>query len=361
MAESAWDPIRAPRHSGRVHRLSDPPTVSGRAYPAEVTIQTAPFSADARTRSLSPSRAADFKSCPLLYRLRTIDRLPQRPSAAAAKGTLVHAVLERLYDLPAAGRTADEAKALVPAEWAKLLEAEPELQEIVTELRARAAADAATAKGVADPASTAAIDPTLDTQTDQETSGNTDHDLIGRWLTSAAGLLDSYFTLEDPTRIQPIGRELMVEFDLGDGPVLRGIIDRLDATADGDLRVVDYKTGVTPREAFEAKALFQMKFYALVLYRTRGVVPRQLRLLYLGDKDMLRYAPDADELDRFERTLRAIWAAIQASIDKQEFRPSPSRLCSWCDYQALCPAWGGTPPAYPVAAIPEDDPAPEPD
>jgi len=81
--------------------------------PRIVSIQTAPFSAESRTRSLSPSRAADFKTCPLLYRLRTIDRLPQRPSAAAARGTLVHAVLERLYDLPAAGRTVEQAKSMV--------------------------------------------------------------------------------------------------------------------------------------------------------------------------------------------------------------------------------------------------------
>jgi putative RecB family exonuclease len=348
MADPASGPVYAPRHPGRVHRLSDQPAVGGRAYPADVTTQTAPFSAESRTRSLSPSRAADFKSCPLLYRLRTIDRLPQRPSAAAARGTLVHAVLERLYDLPAAGRTVERAKSMVSEEWNKLLADEPELQQIVAELRDRAAA-----KDIPDPISTTVMIQTIDYITDG--------DLIGRWLVSAAGLLDSYFALEDPTRIQPVGRELMVEFDLGDGPVLRGIIDRLDATADGDLRVVDYKTGVTPREAFEAKALFQMKFYALVLYRTRGVVPRQLRLLYLGDEDMLSYAPEADELDRFEGTLRAIWAAIQASIDRKEFRPSPSRLCSWCDYQALCPAWGGTPPPYPVAAIPVDDPAPEPD
>ncbi len=299
-----------------------------------VTTETTPFTAESRTRSLSPSRAADFKSCPLLYRYRTIDRLPQRPSAAAARGTLVHAVLERLYDLPAADRTPESAKSMVPAEWAKLLEAEPELQQIVTELRDRA---------------------------ESGSQPDTDTDVIGQWLMSADGLLDSYFALEDPARIQPIGRELMVEFDLGDGPVLRGIIDRLDATAEGDLRVVDYKTGVAPREAFEAKALFQMKFYALVLYRTGGVVPRQLRLLYLGDKDMLTYAPEAEELDRFERTLRAIWAAIQASIDMKEFRASPSRLCTWCDYQALCPAWGGTAPPYPEAAVPVDDPADEPD
>ena len=61
------------------------------------------------TASLSPSRAADFKTCPLLYRFRSIDRLPERPSVEQARGTLVHAVLERLFDLPAARRTPAEA------------------------------------------------------------------------------------------------------------------------------------------------------------------------------------------------------------------------------------------------------------
>lgn len=313
--------------------VRDRPTVGRRAYAADVIAETAPFSAESRGRSLSPSRAADFKACPLLYRLRTIDRLPRRPSAAATRGILVHAVLERLYDLPAAYRTLGRARELLPAEWGRLLEADPDLKEILGELREPAA-----------------------TQPTQEA----DEDLLARWLATADRLLDSYFALEDPTRISPIGRELMVEFDLGDGPVLRGIIDRLDSAANGDLRVVDYKTGVAPREAYEASALFQMKFYALVLYRTHGVVPRQLRLIYLGDKDVLTYSPEADELDRFERTLRAIWDAIQASIAKKEFQPSPSRLCGWCDYKALCPAWGGTVPTYPEAATPLDDPLDDP-
>ena len=115
----------------------------------------------------------------------------------------------------------------------------------------------------------------------------------------AAGQL---FALEDPTALEPAAREQLVEVVV-DGLRLRGYVDRLDVSPAGDLRVVDYKTGTTPREAFEAKALFQMKFYALVLWRTRGVVPRQLRLMYLADTDTLSYAPDADELDRFERTL----------------------------------------------------------
>src|SRR5579859_5836291 len=66
-----------------------------------------------RPVSLSPSRASDFMTCPLLYRLRVIDRLPEPPSPAATRGTLIHSVLERLFDHPAADRTPERALALL--------------------------------------------------------------------------------------------------------------------------------------------------------------------------------------------------------------------------------------------------------
>ncbi len=262
--------------------------------------------------SLSPSRAADFKTCPLLYRFRSIDRLPEAPSKVATRGTVVHAVLEELFDLPAAARTLAAARDLLPAAWQRVLIESPEAATLF-------AADA-------------------------------DGSELAEWLDSAAGLLANYFKLEDPSRLEPEAREQLVEIVI-DGLRLRGYVDRLDVSPAGDIRVVDYKTGATPREAFEAKALFQMKFYALVLWRTRGVVPRQLRLIYLADTDTLTYSPDADELERFERTLRAIWAAIERATAAREFQPSPSRLCDWCDYRALCPAWGGTPPPFPADAL----------
>lgn len=258
--------------------------------------------------SLSPSRAADFKTCPLLYRFRTIDRLPERPSADQARGTLVHAVLERLFDLPAQRRTPEEAAELVEPEWDRLISEQPELAELF-------AAD----------------------------------DLAGptQFLGSARGLLDGYFTVEDPRRLEPAERESLVSAVVDEKLLIRGYIDRLDVSPDGALRVVDYKTGGAPREAFEARALFQLKFYALVLWRTRGVVPRVLRLLYLKDAEVCDYAPDAEELARFERTVLALWRAIEAATAARDFRPKPSRLCGWCSHQAHCPEFGGTPPPFP--------------
>jgi putative RecB family exonuclease len=270
-----------------------------------------------RRPSLSPSRAADFKTCPLLYRFRTIDRLPERRSLAAVRGTLVHSVLERLYDLPARQRTPEAARELVAPAWEEL-RADPEVAALFAE------------GGAADD------DP--------------EPPSLEGWLASAGTLVDTYFTLEDPSRIEPEGREELVEVTLPDGLLLRGYVDRLDVAPNGAIRVVDYKTGSVPREAFEGKALFQMKFYALVLWRTRGVVASQLKLLYLGNGDALTYAPDEAELVRFERTLHAIWAAIERAVATGDFRPNRTRLCDWCDHQALCPSFGGTPPPFPAEA-----------
>ena len=66
-----------------------------------------------RPLALSPSRAADFKQCPLLYRYRAIDRFPETPTQAQTRGTVVHAALENLFDLPAELRTRESAEFLV--------------------------------------------------------------------------------------------------------------------------------------------------------------------------------------------------------------------------------------------------------
>jgi putative RecB family exonuclease len=170
-------------------------------------------------------------------------------------------------------------------------------------------------------------------------------------------VLERYFTLEDPSRLEPAERELYVETVLDSRLLLRGFVDRIDIAPDGAIRVVDYKTGRSPGEMFEAKALFQMKFYALVIWRTRGVLPAMLQLVYLGNGEMLRYVPDERDLLATERKVEAIWRAIRLAEESGDWRPSPGRLCSWCAHQAVCPAWGGTPPPLPVrGAEPEAEP-----
>ncbi|MGV9452743.1 RecB family exonuclease [Streptomyces sp. NPDC003635] len=270
--------------------------------------------------SLSPSRAGDFMQCPLLYRFRVIDRLPEKPSEAATRGTLVHAVLERLFDAPASERTAPRAKSLIPGQWDRLRESRPEIQELFAD------------------------DP--------------EGERLARWLGQAEQLVERWFTLEDPTRLEPAERELFVEAELDSGLRLRGIIDRVDVAPTGEVRIVDYKTGKAPRPEYAEGALFQMKFYALVVWRLKHVVPRRLQLVYLGSGDVLTYDPVLADLERVERKLLALWEAIRLATETGDWRPRPTKLCGWCDHQAHCPEFGGTPPPYP---LPLSVRGPEPD
>jgi putative RecB family exonuclease len=265
--------------------------------------------------SLSPSRAADFMTCPLLFRFRTIDRLPEPPSHAATRGTLVHTVLERLFDLPAAQRTPERATALVGREWELLLAAEPEVAGLFT---------------------------------------SDDDAALTSWLAGAEELVTRYFRLEDPRCLEPAERELYVETTLESGLLLRGYVDRLDrAAATGELRVVDYKTGNAPPAGFEQRAMFQMRFYALVLWRIYEQVPRLLQLVYLGSGEVLRYEPDEADLLATERKVGALWRAIERAAATRDWRPSPGPMCAWCAHQQLCPTFGGTPPPLPTTAAPD--------
>lgn len=257
-----------------------------------------------RKPALSPSRAADFKQCPLLYRFRQVDRLPEPGDPVAARGNLVHLVLERLFDLPAAERTPVTAGKMLHPTWRAMCDEVPEFAEVLD--------------GVDEAA----------------------------WLFSAAELLDKYFELEDPSGFTPAHRELQVETQLPSGVPMRGFIDRVDVAPSGQVRVVDYKTGKAPAPHFENKVLFQLKFYALALLLTEGVVPTQLKIIYLGDGTTFTAAFEEDELRRFAIQLQALWAAILKAAETGDFRPNPSRLCDWCSHQALCPAKGGTPPEW---------------
>lgn len=275
-----------------------------RAAPPVAAVTVKPM----RRPALSPSRASDFKQCPLLYRFRAIDRLPEPSSTAQVRGSVVHAALEQLYALPAADRHPDTAMSLVDPAWDRISGEKPELAvDFAPELRAEL-------------------------------------------LEQARRLLSGYYRLEDPRRFDPQSCEQHVEVELADGTLLRGFVDRIDVAPTGEMRVVDYKTGKAPpaaRAMAEAKAMFQMKFYAVALLRSRGVLPARLRLIYLTDRQVLDYSPDLDELERFEKTLMAMWRAIQAAGQTGDFRPNPSRMCDWCAHHEFCPVFGGTPPPYP--------------
>ncbi|MBN2624234.1 MAG: PD-(D/E)XK nuclease family protein, partial [Acidimicrobiales bacterium] len=273
-------------------------------------------------RSLSPSKVASFTDCALAFRFSAIDRLPEPPTVAATRGTVVHAALERLHLLPPAERTVDAALACLD--------------------------DAAAA---------------LRDDPDYVGLGLTD-DEATTFHAEAAALVRNYFRLEDPSRVQAIGLELKVSADI-DGVRLRGIIDRLELDADGELVVTDYKTGAAPSTQHERKRLSGVHIYSLLCEQLLGRRPRTVQLLYLKAPLAITTQPTDRTTRGTRRTLGAVWQAVERACEREDFRPQPSRLCDYCAFQAYCPSFGGDPAearrlAEQLAADAPDDRLPAP-
>jgi len=257
-------------------------------------------------RTLSPSKVSTFTKCALAFRYSAIDKLPEPPSEAATKGTLVHATLERLF-------------ALEPLE------------------RTRAAA------------AECLVDASTAIRTDPEFTGlDLDEDAEARFFADAEVLVGKYFELEDPTTIRPIGLEIMLEVPR-DGYALRGIIDRLELDHDGELVVTDYKTGRAPSERFAHGRMDGVNIYAAMCEELFGRRPARVQLLYLRDPVAVVATPTTGSLRGLGAKVDAVWHAVERSCANDDFRPKPSKLCDWCGFRTHCPAHGGVLLPAPVA------------
>ena len=253
--------------------------------------------------SLSPSKVSAFKSCALAFRFSVIDRLPEPPSPAAVKGTLVHRALERLFCATPPERTLSSALAGLAAAFEEARGGDAEYQAL-----------------------------------------GLDADDEATLVADAEDLVRRYFQLEDPTAVRPIGLELMLEAQLG-GVRLRGIIDRLDLDADGELVVTDYKTGRVPSPRFEQGRFGGVHFYALLCESMLGRRPARVQLLYLSEAVAIVATPSEQSVRGLERRVAALWQAVERACTHDDFRPHPGPLCGWCAFRSYCPAFGGDPAA----------------
>jgi putative RecB family exonuclease len=246
--------------------------------------------------TLSPSRAADFKTCPQLYKFRAIDRLPEPSDPYRARGTLVHAVLEQLCRLPADQRSPEVAQLLLDEVWA-VLKQDDELAG-------------------------------LELSSEEEAS----------WLSAARHMLGNYFLLEDPAGVEVHDVEAWVTHE-GERTTLRGIIDRIEIHEDGGWVLADYKTGRSPSNIGALGSFFGLQFYALVCWRAFGKMPRELRLMHLGVPEVLTLRPNEQMLRGVERQMDALAQAIARARARDDWRPRPGALCPRCAHRSICPAW----------------------
>ena len=244
---------------------------------------------------LSPSRISDYQQCPKLYHYRVIEKLPEPISLDAVRGTLIHNILEKLLGLSSEERTIENAKKEVPVHWDILKNQIPDLAQLVSSEK--------------------------------------------EWIDRANALLDSYFQLENPQTFTPTHMEAHLELEVVDDLLLHGYVDRIDVAQTAEVRIVDYKTGKSPRIGYEDKALFQLRFYALLWWKLYGEIPKLIQLLYLGDQKILKSSPTKRELEITHDKSLKVGNDIKISHQKNFWPTQTSRLCDWCSFKNICPAF----------------------
>jgi len=253
---------------------------------------------DAMPRKLikvTPSRIATWMDCPRRYRMAYVDRpTPPRGGAFAHStlGAVVHNALRALFDLPVRRRTPDAAAALVGQHWKD--------------------------DGFAGP-----------------TQAATYRELAAEWV---AGYVAETDVTEDP-----IGLERWVSAPVGT-IVAEGRVDRIDER-DGELVIVDYKTGRSVLTTDDARASQALALYVLAARRTLRRPCRRVELHHLpsgtvavwehSEESLTRHRTRAEEAAE-EFSLAT--ATLHAGGDQDVlFPPNVGRQCSWCDFRRSCP------------------------
>lgn len=277
---------------------------------------------DRLPRALSPSRTQDFLGCPAKFYFRSILRIPSPVTYAQAKGTLTHAALERLFDHPRGERTPEIAVSYVQPEWEKMRDGSG-YQDLI------------------------ASDPGLEQ----------------RLLDESAELARRYFGIENPNVFDPVGRELRISANVSGVPML-GVIDRLDRVTypDGSEKVIisDYKTGKVPApdDRYLSDKFFGMRTYTLLVQEELGVLPDQIRLIYVagGTRGSVRAEQVTSSSAGAQRDLiKDTYRTLRTCAKEGAWPTVQQPLCQWCEHMDYCPAWhpqlAGLPPEQ---ALPDE-------
>ncbi|EEH64072.1 hypothetical protein HMPREF0044_1091 [Gleimia coleocanis DSM 15436] len=263
-----------------------------------------------RRKALSATSTSTWKQCQLKFRLIYLDGFREPPNPVTTRGTLVHAVLEHIYDYQAGMRNLETAKSLTAAQYQEMFAKDPEFQAMFTEESA-----------------------------------------LNQWLAEVNSLVESYFQMENPQRLEPYARELLVDAETSSGIAIRGFIDRIDKAPNGAIRIVDYKTGKSPRPQYMEDKLHQMRFYSLLMRQAGRGVPARTQLVFLGDGKTLTFDPQPEQVDAFEHYLTQIWQQIEHACNTGNFYPRKQPLCNWCGVKEMCPVFGNTVPDIPEGAV----------
>ncbi len=253
-------------------------------------------------KNLSPSRASQFKTCPQQFKYANVDKLKEPTNEVQAKGTTVHQALEDLFDLPQDERSIEKLHNLFRDAWTKV-------------------------RG-----------------TDEHHNLFSSVEEERDWGIDGLKLLNNYMTIEDPTTFNPLERERWVRGSIEDLN-LRGILDRMDRNRNGELIIVDYKSGKAPMAKYKEPRFFALKLYALLIKEELGEMPAELKLIYLKNSTIHTLKINEEDLDTARREILEIWTNIKKAYKENKFPAVKNNLCDWCYYKPICPEFNENPPS----------------
>jgi putative RecB family exonuclease len=294
---------------------------------------------------LSPSRAKTFMQCPKRFYYETILGLVTPETLPTAKGTLAHHAFERIFDHGRAERTPENAVAYIRPAWDMMLNPIVErstVTEGTIEWALRDANDCFRDKHEVGSKTESRL---LTSATAYLNLFPADRpELVESFLAETESIVRSWFLMETPSKFDPMERELYV-FSETAGTTLHGYIDRLDKTITkkGEERywISDYKTGKPPAPRYADEAFFQLEVYALLVQAKFGVMPYQMRLIYVreGRPDaVLTRNVTPEILVKTKSKVKTVVDAINKSARTGKWEAKTHVLCGWCPFKPVCPA-----------------------
>ena len=252
-------------------------------------------------KNLSPSRASQFKTCPKQFEYANVMKIEEPTNEVQAKGTTIHTALEKLYDKDPKERTIDNLHNLFRSAW--------------NEVR----------------------------NNDEHSNLFKSKEEERKWGLDALSLLNNYFKLENPQQIKPLERERWVRGKIEDIN-LRGILDRMDQDSDGNLIIIDYKSGKAPAIKYKEPRFFALKLYALLIQNELGKIPTELKLIYLKNSTVHSLEVNKAMLIEAKKELLGIWNDIKVAFENDNFPAIKNTLCDWCYYKPICPVFNKNSP-----------------
>ncbi len=245
---------------------------------------------------LSPSTIALYEECPRRFQYAKVDRLPDPSGMPAVRGTFVHLILEHLFHLPPGERTLEAARAIANRHWRPFtLEDDFAALALTGEQR-------------------------------QE------------FVSSSWRIIEGYFDLEKPERVEVVSTEERVTGEIAGIPVT-GIIDRVERCDEGEV-VTDYKSGRVFHPRDREHKLYQGLIYA-ELRRQCGPVPVAVRFLFPAHNEQLRVKVTEERLTEIREHVDRVATSALRDLEQNWWEPKPGPLCGWCAFQRTCPAYWG--------------------